>query len=203
MGRNIKVSKETMLNAACEILSEEGYSAVNIKTIAAKVGCSTQPISWQFGNMMGLRKELYEYAMNKMYGEIRERIKGKNALQSFFETGKYYISSAIENPHMYRFLRVDDPGEIAPSKFNASDLGDPYIKEALSKELSLSMEEVDKVVTDVIIYSHGLSVILLWENFTVTKEEAFKMILENGARCFEKYGIDIKKYIDEADYLEK
>ncbi len=47
--------EEDILQTALEIVTQDGYAALNIKAVAKKLGCSTAPISWQFGGMEGLR----------------------------------------------------------------------------------------------------------------------------------------------------
>ena len=42
-----KIPKETILQYALDMLIQDGYSSINIKTLAKRIGCSTQPISWQ------------------------------------------------------------------------------------------------------------------------------------------------------------
>ncbi|CDF07624.1 putative uncharacterized protein [Firmicutes bacterium CAG:95] len=49
-----RIKKEDMLQAALELVSRDGYAALNIKAVARELGCSTAPISWQFGGMDGL-----------------------------------------------------------------------------------------------------------------------------------------------------
>jgi hydrogenase maturation factor len=61
-----KVQKELILKTAMELLIREGYAAINIKTVANELGCSTQPISRQFGSMDGFRKELLTYCISQM-----------------------------------------------------------------------------------------------------------------------------------------
>lgn len=195
MGRKTQITKETMLQAAYEILKEEGYSAVNIKSIAARVGCSTQPISWQFGNMQGLRKELYLYASGQIFGNLEAIISKKNVMEAFFETGKKYISNAYEYPNVFRFMCVDDPGDIAEGGSSFAELlGDDLIKEMLVKETGLAREIIDKIVTDVIIYTHGLAVLLLWDEIKIEKKIVYEMIFRQAVRCFSQYKIDVTKY---------
>ena len=64
MARKTLISKELILHTALQMLIEEGYSSINIKTLSQKIGCSTQPLVWHFENMDGLRKALAEYALN-------------------------------------------------------------------------------------------------------------------------------------------
>ena len=59
MGRKAKIDKQMILEAAYELLDEGGIEAVAIKSIAAKLNCSTQPVSWHFGSMTELKKALY------------------------------------------------------------------------------------------------------------------------------------------------
>ena len=196
MGRKTQIEKEQMLQAAYEILEQDGYSNVNIKTVAAKAGCSTQPISWQFGNMQGLRKELFYYAASQIYAGVGDAVQGKNALEAFFETGKIYLSNAFDYPNVFRFLCVDDPGDIVEERGAAVDLlGDDFIKEMISRELNISYEDTVKIVSDVVIYTHGLAVLVMWEAFKMDKETAYKMIFNQAVMCFKQYGIEIDKYI--------
>ena len=58
-----KIPKETILQHALEMLIQDGYASINIKALAARIGCSTQPISWHFGNMENFRNALTEYAL--------------------------------------------------------------------------------------------------------------------------------------------
>ena len=196
MGRKTQITKEIMLQAAYEILKEEGYSMVNIKTIAAKVGCSTQPISWQFGNMQGMRKELYKYASEQIFGDIEQRIANLNAMEAFFESGKSYISNACEYPNVFRFLCVDDPGDIVEKSSSVVDLlGDDFIKEMLVKEIELPKETINRIAADIVVYTHGLAVMLLWDAFKMDKQAAYGMIYNQASLVFGQYGIDVKKYV--------
>jgi len=197
MARKIEVTKEKMLQTAYEILKEEGYDAVNIKTIAARVGCSTKPISWQFGNMHEMRKEIYKYATEQLYTGIEEKLSKLSAVDAFFETGKIYISNAIDSPNVFRFLCVDDPGDIVDENKSVNDLlGDDFIKEKLVKELSLPLNIVERIVADIVIYTHGLATMLLWDSFKLDKQTAFQMIYDQGLMCFSKYGIDLDDYME-------
>ncbi len=64
MARKTTISKEVILDAALKMLIRDGYASVNVKTLAAEIGCSTQPIVWHFENMEGLRLK----ALNSLAG---------------------------------------------------------------------------------------------------------------------------------------
>ena len=46
-----KVSKDEIIDAAVEVLRDGGFSAVNARSVARKLGCSTQPIYFSFQSM--------------------------------------------------------------------------------------------------------------------------------------------------------
>ena len=46
-----KVSKDQIIDAALEVLRDDGFSAINARSVDKKLGCSTQPIYFSFKNM--------------------------------------------------------------------------------------------------------------------------------------------------------
>lgn len=192
MGRKSTVTREMILEAAYQILEAEGYGNVNIKTIAAKVGCSTQPISWHFGNMGELRRSLFELCLHKMWDGIEEKVAGMDPVDMFFETGKNYLSIAYDHGNVFRFLHLDASDEYKRGKGDiAASLGDPRIIKILSDHYGISEEVVGPIIRDIVIYTHGLSMIVLQNVFDIKKEEAYRMIYNEGCQRFKAIGIDI------------
>ena len=58
-----KVSKEQIIDAAVDVLRDDGFSAINARSVAKKLGCSTQPIYFSFRNMEELKAALTERAI--------------------------------------------------------------------------------------------------------------------------------------------
>ena len=75
-----------ILEAALRMLIRDGYPSINIKTLAAEAGCSTQPIAWHFENMEGLRRALTVYA--REYAEKKIATCADNAVDAFEEMGR-------------------------------------------------------------------------------------------------------------------
>ena len=48
MGRKIQITKKIILETALQMLIRDGYTSITVKTLAAEIGCSTQPIVWHF-----------------------------------------------------------------------------------------------------------------------------------------------------------
>ena len=187
MGRKTKITREMILQAAYELLDESGIGAVGIKSIAAKLGCSTQPISWHFGSMTELKKELFYFAAGQLYGSLQEEMNGKSAIDAFYISGVRYISNACDHPNVFRFVNVDDPvNTIGESIYgNESIFSYQFDEESaklLAKEYDISPEIIGKVVQDIVIYTHGLAVMMMFDNYKLPKEEACKMVYDMGTR---------------------
>ena len=72
-----------------------------------------------------------------------------------------------------------------------SALGDPRIVKMFSAAYKISEKEIAPVIRDIIIYTHGLSTIVVQGVFDIKKEEAFSMIYNEGRQRFKAIGIDI------------
>ena len=195
MGRKTKITKEMIMEAAFELLEEGGIGAVAIKSIAAKLGCSTQPVSWQFGSMVELKKALYYYAGQKLYSIMPEKMAGRDALEAFFVSGVCYISIACDHPRTFRFLNVDDPLETIGEDIigDTSIFSMPFDREAtkmLAEEYKTSPENVDVAVRDSVIYTHGLAVMMMFDKFRLPKDVACKMVFDMGIKLLSDVGID-------------
>ena len=51
MPPRVKVTKDMIVRAALDIIREEGHDKVSVRSIAEKLGCSTQPVLYSYGTM--------------------------------------------------------------------------------------------------------------------------------------------------------
>ena len=59
MPTKIRISKDMILNAAFEIVRQEGTEKLSNRELANKLKCSIRPIYYQFENVEQMKKELY------------------------------------------------------------------------------------------------------------------------------------------------
>ena len=196
MGRKTRIDKQMILHAAYELLDEGGIEAVAIKSVAAKLQCSTQPVSWHFGSMTELKKELYFYAGEKMFKDLPAKMENKPAIEAFFISGIYYISLACDHPNVFRFLNVDStektvgerltgPGSIFDLQF------DKHAYEIIAGEYKIPEDKLKCAVRDIVIYTHGLAVMMMFDNFKMPKKQALKMVFDMGKQILGNIGIDL------------
>lgn len=102
MARKESVTKSILLDAAFELLNEEGVEEVTARKLAAKAGCSTQPIFRIYSNMEELYKELFEKAL-KFFDDYVEQYP-KTTVIPFVFLGQAYISFAQKYPLVFKFV---------------------------------------------------------------------------------------------------
>ena len=153
MTRKTKISKEIILEAALEMLIQDGFDAINIKTLSAKIGCSTQPLVWHFDNMEGLRKALSEYALE--YANEKMRPNCENVLEAFEYVGKQYLCIALNESKLFRFLYLEGYCGETANHFDAlaEDQENQELVNGISKQLEISKECASRYVRNAIIFT--------------------------------------------------
>ncbi|MBP3368131.1 MAG: TetR/AcrR family transcriptional regulator, partial [Clostridia bacterium] len=75
MPPKVKITKEDIVKTALELVRAEGEEALNARSIAAALGCSTQPIFSNFETMDELREAGAESAYELYLGFIENEVK--------------------------------------------------------------------------------------------------------------------------------
>lgn len=170
-----RIPKEIILEYALKMLIREGYAAINIKALAKEIGCSTQPISWHFGNMDGLRKELAEYAM--AYAERKMR-SDADGMEAFAHMGIAYLDMAFDEPNLFQYLNMSNDSGYFMSGFDAfiADDKSSAMAEQIAGQLKTSGDKVGVFYENMIIYTHGLASLIASGLVKATKEETREMM---------------------------
>ena len=69
-----KVTGESILQAAVALVREKGVEALNARSLAAAIGCSTQPIFSNYESMEDLRDDVMGEAYHLYQGLLKEEM---------------------------------------------------------------------------------------------------------------------------------
>ena len=97
MPKKPTTTKEAMVDGAFRLIREQGHERLTARNLAAFLGCSTQPVMYQFPNLDTLRDLTYQKA-DAFHSEYI--LAGADLL----EMGLRYIRFAEEEPQLFRFL---------------------------------------------------------------------------------------------------
>ena len=180
LARKVQISEEMILRAALEMLIRKGYSAINIKTLSKKIGCSTQPLVWHFENMEGLRKALAEYALN--YANEKMRSCMQNGMEAFVDFGIAYINLAFDEPNLFKYLYMSGESGFQAGGFyvlvNADE--NAIIAGQIAGYLKISEEDASHFLQNIMIYTHGLASFIASGIITSSKEEVKAMVKQTA-----------------------
>ncbi|MBR3357518.1 MAG: TetR/AcrR family transcriptional regulator [Solobacterium sp.] len=97
MPRKAEVTKEEMIEGAFRLVRERGWQALTARSLAAELGCSTQPVMYRFPSLAELREETYRRA-DRFHSEYLL------ASDGLMDLGLRYIRFAAEETNLFRFL---------------------------------------------------------------------------------------------------
>lgn len=102
MARKETITKDEILNAAFQMTRQDGFTQVSARTLAAKAGCSTQPIFRVYKNMEELGGDLYSKAIGFFHDYYDSFPKTSDT--PFVNMGLAYIRFAQEEQQLFKLL---------------------------------------------------------------------------------------------------
>ena len=165
-----KVTKSDIVEAAIELIRKDGEQAVNARSIAAVLDCSTQPIFSNFSTMEELRTAVME-AANMLYKSYLETDMSSGKYPPYKASGSAYIRFAREERELFKLLFMrersnesleDDMESIRP------------LLELLEKNLGFTQDEAFMFHMEMWIYAHGIATMIAtsylnWDDAFISK----------------------------------
>ena len=109
MPPKVKVTKEAIIHAAVELVRASGSDAINARTLAAALNCSTQPIFSNFPTMDALRHAVLLQA-DALCREYREKEVTAGVFPAYKANGMAYIRFAKEEKELFKLLYMRNRG---------------------------------------------------------------------------------------------
>ena len=105
MPKSMTITKEIIIKTAFEMVRKEGFAVLSARTIAKKIGCSTQPIYWSYKNMDDLKAEVYQKALSHLKNTMCQYKKTGNP---FLDLGLGYVHMAHIEPALFKAVYIDN-----------------------------------------------------------------------------------------------
>jgi len=151
-----KVSREDIVSAAVEIVRKNGASAVNARTVASVLNCSTQPVFSNFANMDELRLAVVEEADKICLDYVNREISWGN-YPEYKASGMAYIRFAREEKELFKLLYMRD--RAAESIPEETDLGNK-MENLVSQNTNLSGDAAKLFHIEMWVYVHGIATMI-------------------------------------------
>lgn len=165
-----KITKEMIVDAAFMIARANGMEHVMVKTIAAQIGCSVQPIYSYCTNMKGLRKEV----ANQTNLFIQQFIASRIDQEDFFHSiGQAYIQLAKEEPNLFNIFILQQRDGISSLDDLYHSQANPQVIQIIAKQLNIGFAQAKQLHLHMLIYTIGLGAIFAVSTPGILVEEIF------------------------------
>ena len=107
MPPKVKVTRENIIDAAVAIVRRSGAQAINARTVASALNCSTQPIFSNFASMEELGMAVVEQADKICSRYIQQEVES-GKYPTYKASGMAYIRFAKEETELFKLLYMRD-----------------------------------------------------------------------------------------------
>lgn len=185
-----KITREMILNTVLGITRESGFEAVNARSIAGRLRCSTRPIFTCYENMEELKAEFlafaYEY-YERYVAEFRDAAAAAPALILPLS----YIEFAQEEPLLFKLLFVDDMDlKMTEAKDFYREIGNENRARAFSQAVGIEPERGKAVFLDLFLYAHGIAALAASKKFAPDRSGVEKMAANLLAALLKQENVD-------------
>lgn len=173
-----KITREMVINAAFETVRETGAENVNARSVAARLGCSTQPVMYHFARIEELKRAVYEKA-DRYHTEYLMNVGEPEGVM--LGIGLNYIRFAIREPNLFRFL-FQSGYAVANSLLEMIDCEElKPVLDMMSGAIEMSLAKTKEVFVTIAMFAHGYASIIA-NNSLEYDEEAVAAHLERAYR---------------------
>ena len=146
-----RIDKEMILSSALALLEREGSAAVNARSVAMELGCSTQPIYVSFASMDELMEALFAKGQS-IYMEY--------AGKGFKEYGNYFVGFlmgfakfAKDHPKVYRYVYLERPNQNRADEKAFQD----WVIDLLINKIGYDEKVAKHFYLHASVYAHGVA----------------------------------------------
>lgn len=182
MPPNVRISREDILRAAFALVREEGADALNVRAVAKRLGCSTQPVMYHFRSVAELKKEVYI-----MSDKYHTRYLTRQDTPGLHAVGMAYIRFAREERHLFRFLFQSDAfvGRSLDDLIAAPEL--MPVLEAIAASAKIPVEQARCVFRVLFLLVHGYAAMIANNSMTADDtaiecdlDRVFRLLIAKG-----------------------
>lgn len=180
MARKETITKEMLLEAAFELVKDEGIENLTARKLAAKAGCSTQPIFRTYKNMEEVAEETFQTAMDYYNAYYKNYKKGSSV--PFVDLGMAYIAFAAEHKNLFKFLFVSEQ-RFGHSLYEILNGELQFVGHEINKAKNTGCKNPSGLFMQMWIFIHGAACMSLTGDYDLGADET-KDLLTKSYKSF-------------------
>ncbi len=175
MPRKETITRDYLVETAFTLAKQEGVENVTARKLAAKAGCSTQPIFRLYDNMEDLVSEVFSRACNFFEFYYDNATKGHE--EPFVDLGLAYIKFASEEPHLFSMLFLSDK-RYDKTMYEILNGSKGIVGEQMSKAKAAGCANSGDLFTKMWIFIHGAACMSITGDYDLPEAETVKLLID-------------------------
>lgn len=173
-----KFTREEIVQAALQIVSRQGISALTAKELGNALGSSARPIFTVFTSMKEVQDEVRQAAMARFEDYAH---KAGADVPAFKQVGMQMILFALEEPQLYRLIFMSQHSGVTPFDDHYAYLGDvaEACLDSIVADYGLSRPDAQLLFEHVWIHTFGIGALCATDACRFTMEDISRMLTQD------------------------
>ena len=174
MPPQVKITREDIINAAVDIVRNNGAQSLNARTVAAALECSTQPVFSNFATMEELRFAVVAKADSLCQAYTKSEMETGD-YPDYKASGMAYIRFAKEEKELFKLLYMRDrTAETAPQGTEMTE----EITDIVRENTGLDGMDAQLFHLEMWAYVHGIAAMFATNYIDLDWELVSKMLTD-------------------------
>lgn len=172
MPRKATIDKERIIKVGTDMICEG--ESLNARAVAARLGCSIQPIFYNFATMDELKAEIYKEIARTFDDYVAKHMQN-SAYPLFKAIGMAYIGFARDYPRFFKIAYMDEKGK---NIITADGASQRKAVDILTKTFSCSVETAMKLQLEMWVFVHGFATMIATKYIEWDEESVSEMLTD-------------------------
>lgn len=173
MPKTTIITKEIIIETAFEMVRKEGFAILSARNIAKKIGCSTQPIYWNYKNMDDLKNEILQKACQLFQNTILHYKKTGNPL---LDLGLGYVRMAHIEPALFKAFYIDNIMKVEIMDIFVENQEIVEIMKVSEEYQKMSEDGIKNIVAKFWMLAHGIASLVATGMFVYDEEKVLEIL---------------------------
>ncbi len=174
MSKEVKITKDIILEAAFDIVREKGLEEVSNRSIAKRLECSIRPIYYQFNNSDELKRELYNKIEKYFYKYIMDNM--IDNIPYYRQVGINYIKFAREEKNFFKILFMSKSDYLPEGFVSKSEDDFKEISKLIKMSTKLNDDDIKSFHIKMWMFTHGIASLLATDTVLLTEEQISNLL---------------------------
>jgi len=170
-----KFTKEEIVAAALELVSEKGIGALTARELGARLGSSARPIFTVFNSMEQVQEEVRAAALKRFESYAEKAV---HYTPVFKQVGMQMILFAMEEPKLYQLVYMSENAGATDFEGIVERLGDvaQLCVDVIQRDYGLSEKDAKALFEHVWIYTFGIGALCATGMCRFSQDEIIQML---------------------------